>query len=449
MALTSDELDILAKLQRKLAATKSADDRLLRYYEGRQRLEQIGIAIPASLQRFLVVVNWPRVVVDTIDSRQQVRSLILPGEETADPQLQAIYDASNLAAHLKMFNRDRMIYGRAFMSVGTNEKARALPLIRVESPREMAALVDVRREVATAAARFYGEDEDSGVSPTNATLYLPNATAWCEWRGGKWVEIDRDVHKLGAVPVVMHLNRRMSGAWVGESQMTDIIPLTDAAARTMTNLQFNIEAHGMPRKYMSGVQRGDFVDAQGNPIPAWEAYFDAIHALTNPNAKVGQLDAADVSNFKTALDMYGGQASTVTGFPARYFGLHSVNPPAEGAIRADEALLTRSVESQNAEVGTTLGWTAGLAMRLATGEWVQGNRIRVDWHDPATPTVAQRMDAVVKAKSQGILSREGAWDELGWPEARKAKERAYFAAEAADPILAGIIDKVSNASGGV
>lgn len=449
MALTSDELELLAKLQRKLESTKFADDRLLRYYEGRQRLEQIGIAIPASLQRFLVVVNWPRVVVDTIDSRQQVRSLILPGEETADPQLQAIYDASNLAAHLKMFNRDRMIYGRAFMSVGTNEAARSLPLIRVESPREMAALVDVRREVATAAARFFGEDETTGVTPTHATLYLPNATIWCEWRGSKWVEIDRDPHNLGAVPVVMHLNRRMSGAWVGESQMSDIIPLTDAAARTMTNLQFNIEAHGMPRKFMLGAQKGDFVDAQGNPIPAWEAYFDAIHVLTNPNAKVGQLDAADVTNFKTALDMYGGQASTVTGFPARYFGLHTANPPAEGAIRADEALLTRSVESQNAEVGTTLGWTAALAMRLATEEWVQGNRIRVDWHDPATPTVAQRMDAVVKAKSQGILSREGAWDELGWSEARKAKERAYFEAEAADPILAGIIDKVSNATGGV
>jgi hypothetical protein len=29
----------------------------------------------------------------------------------------------------------------------------------------------------------------------------------------------------------MHLNRRMSGSWVGESQMTDIIPLVDSAAR--------------------------------------------------------------------------------------------------------------------------------------------------------------------------------------------------------------------------
>ena len=29
--------------------------------------------------------------------------------------------------------------------------------------------------------------------------------------------------------------------------------------------------------------------------------------------------------------------------------------------------------------------------------------------------------------ASGILSREGAWDELGWSEARKDKEREYFA----------------------
>ena len=35
-----------------------------------------------------------------------------------------------------------------------------------------------------------------------------------------------------------------------------------------------------------------------------------------------------------------------------------------------------------------------------------------------------------------MLSREGYWDALGWSEARKAKERAYFDQEmSSDPIL--------------
>jgi hypothetical protein len=446
--LTPVEVTTLERLMRQWQSSQNDDELLLRYYLGRQRVEQLGMAIPPSMRRFLVITNWCRVVVDTIESRQQVRSLILPGEETADPQMRSIWDASNMDAHVKMFNRDRMIYGRGFLSVGANEDDPSLPLVRVESPREMAALVDVRKERVEAAARFYGADEDRGISPTRVTLYMPNATVWlAKDTDGRWVEQDRDDHRLGAVPVVMHLNRRQSGSWLGESQMTDLIPLVDSAARSLTNLQFAQEAHGIPRMFMTGVTKGDFIGEDGKPIPMFEAYFDAIHTLTKENAKVGQLEAADLKNFETAMQVYRTEAAMVTGFPGRYFGLTTTNPPAEGAIRADESQLVESVDSQNTEVGVTLGWAGALAMRFATGEWVKGNRIKVDWQDPATPTVAQREDALSKRRAAGVLSREGYWDELGWSEARKAKERAYLDAEAADPVLTAIAGAAASDAG--
>lgn len=116
-------------------------------------------------------------------------------------------------------------------------------------------------------------------------------------------------------------------------------------------------------------------------------------------------------------------------------------------MHADESQLNQSVESQNIEVGTTLGWVGALGLRFATGEWVPGNRVRVDWFDPATPTVSQREDALAKRRAAGVLSREGYWDELGWSEARKAKERAYFAAEQSDPVLERITRDLIDASG--
>lgn len=438
MALTDDELALVVDLERELRRTQKADILMQRYFQGQQRVEQLGMAIPPEMRKFLLVTNWPRVVVNTIGARQRVRSLILPGEETADPDLQAIWDANNLAAHLKMFNRDRMVFGRSFMSVGANDDEPELPWVRVESPLAMAALVDIKTEMMIAAARFY-RPVRTGRSYTNITLYLPNSTLHLKRdQAGKWVEdeAERDDHGLGAVPIVMHLNRRLSGQWEGESEMSDIIPLTDGAARSLTNLQFAQEAHGIPRMWMSGVAKGDFVDKNGKPIPQWEAYYDAIHTLTSKDASIGQLTAADLKNFETALSIYGKQASIVTGFPARFFGLTSVNPPSGDAIRGEEATLVTSVEDQNDEVGMTLGWAAALALRVATGESVSGNRVRVDWFDPATPTIAQREDALFKRRSAGVLSREGYWDELGWSEARKAKERAYLAAEAAaDPEL--------------
>lgn len=449
MALTPSEIALIEELKENHDNRFFTDERLYRYFYLKQRIEQLGMAIPPNMRNFLVVANWPRVVVRTISSRQRLRALILPGEETADPKLRAIWDASNLSAHTKMLRRDTLICGRGFMSVGTNEKNKELPIVRVESPREMEALIDTRREEMIAAARFYGKDKN-GDGPTNITLYLPEQTIWVgKDSQGRWAEIDRDVHGLGAVPIVMHLNERMSGAFEGQSELTDIIGLTDSVARSLTNMQFAQEAHGVPSVWMTGVAKGDFQASDGSPLSQFDAYYDVIKMLTNPNAKVGQLMGADLKNFETAMKVYGTQAAVSYGFPARYFGITTSNPPAEGAIRADEIELINGVEDKNEAEGMVLGWMGALAYRFATGKWVEGNRVRADYFDPGTPTVAQRADALSKLRATGDISREGMWDELQWSEARKAKERQYLEAEEANGfvnrLLAPSPDQVNNA----
>lgn len=443
MALTPSELDLIERMRLAQGQRRVPDILNERYREGEARIEHLGMAIPPEMRRFLVFINWIDTVVTSHTDRQQVRSIILPGEESTDPQLRAIWDASNMDAKVPMFSDDSWTYGRSFISVGANESNSSLPLVRVESPQEMCAIVDVRREAITAAARIYGTDE-MGNGPTNVTLYLPNETVWVEKRQGRWYEVDRDIHKLGVVPVIMHLHRDRTGRWSGRPGINIVIPLVDSVTRAMTNMQFAQEAAGIPRMFMTGVSQGDFVGADGKPIPRFEAYFNAIHMLGKEGAKVGQLTAADLKNFETAVTVNGKLAASLTKLPPDYFGITTTNPSGEGAIRAAEARLIRSVEAQNTQLGMSLGWAQALALRFATGEWVEGNRVRVDWFDPATPTVAQRMDAVVKAKASGVLSREGSWDELGWSEARKAKERAYFESEASDPVLMAIANQAAS-----
>ncbi len=432
--LTPEDKDLIAELQAELRRTSRTDLLMWRYYRLQQRLEHLGMAIPPAMRRFLVISNWCRVAVDVPVARQQLRAMILPGEEEADPTLRAIADANNLDSHIRMFSRDAKIFGRSFMSIGTNEDSPELPLMRVEPPRAMAALVDIRTERMRAAARFY--TAKNRLTASMLTLYLPGETKHVERGKNGWEQVgDTEEHDYD-VPVVMHLNRRISGEWDGESQLTDMIPLVDAAGRSMTDMQFAQEAHGVPGLWATGVTQKDFVDDKGEPIPQFEAYFDVIKMLSSEGAKWGQFTAADLKNFETALRVYGQQASIVTGFPARYFGITSANPPTEGSIRAEEAQLVRAVEMDNADLGMVLGWAGALAYQFATADEVKGNRVKLDWFDPGTPTTAQLMDAVVKAKASGILSREGSWDELGWSEARKSRERGYFEREAsADPEL--------------
>ena len=73
------------------------------------------------------------------------------------------------------------------------------------------------------------------------------------------------------------------------------------------------------------------------------------------------------------------------------------------------------------------------------------NQIKTEWHDPGTPTFAQKADALQKMHGGGpIVSREGSWDELGWSDARKERERGYFEDEAQDPYLARLTAKESD-----
>ena len=436
--LPLDESKLVDDLSRRLFTSYADDQRFDRYYEGTQRLAHIGLAVPPELRKFETVLNWCRTVVDSVSDRMRMKAFYLPGEDRASEALRESWDYNNLDSESIAHHQEMLILGRGFVSVGANEEDPEFPLIQVENPRELAVDIDHRHRRLRAAVRVMPSENGSPGSPSSAVLYLPDATVRVERYQGRWAVVDRDDHRLGRVPLVMFLNRRRVGQWTGVSEMVDAIPLVDAAARSLTNLQLAGETHSVPQKYVLGMSKGDFVDAEGKPIPAWEAYFNAIWANQNKDAKVGQFAASDLSNFHNTVDHYASKLAGLYGLPARYVGITSVNPAAEGAIRAEEARLILNVEKKAALAGDGWGWVMGLVERFRTGEWVSGSRIKTDWFDAGTPTYAQRADALTKMynSGQGILSREGVWEELGWPEARMERERSRFEAEARAGLVA-------------
>ena len=436
--LPLDESKLVDDLSRRLFTSYADDQRFDRYYEGSQRLAHIGLAVPPELRKFETVLNWCRTVVDSVSDRMRMKAFYLPGEDRASEALRESWDYNNLDSESIAHHQEMLILGRGFVSVGANEEDPEFPLIQVENPRELAVDIDHRHRRLRAAVRVMPSENDAPGTPSNAVLYLPDSTMRLKRHQGRWVVEDRDDHGLGRVPLVMFLNRRRVGQWTGVSEMVDAIPLVDAAARSLTNLQLAGETHSVPQKYVLGMSKGDFVDAEGKPIPAWEAYFNAIWANQNKDAKVGQFAASDLSNFHNTVDHYASKLAGLYGLPARYVGITSVNPAAEGAIRAEEARLILNVEKKAALAGDGWGWVMGLVERFRTGEWVSGSRIKTDWFDAGTPTYAQRADALTKMynSGQGILSREGVWEELGWSEARMERERSRFEAEARAGLVA-------------
>lgn len=453
MALSSEQSALVTKLNAQLDALGRDDERLSKYYEGSQVLEHIGLAVPPELRKFETVINWSRVTVDSVEQRLRVKDFILPGDTLSSDVLREHWDANNLDSESALAHKDTLIYGRGFVCIGSNDEDKDHPLITVESPREMTATIDPRTRRISSALRVYGGTKEDP-TPKYATLYEPNSTVWLEKQQGSWAETERDNHNLGRVPIVMFLNRRRTGDWLGVSEMKDVIPLVDSAARAITNLQIALETHAVPQKWVLGMSKGDFVDGEGNPIPAWQSYYSAIWANQNKDAKVGQFSATDLKNFHDTINHYGQMVSSVTGLPTRYLGQTSVNPAAEGAIRADESRLVLNAEGKASNWGDGWAWVMGIAERFRTGQWPLANQIKTEWFDAGTPTFAQKADALTKlyANGQGVIARESVQDEMGWSQAKKDRDREYRDAENQDPYLARLDAKepvnVAAATGG-
>lgn len=450
--LSDDDKATISRLTSQIWRHRRQVELLDAYYEGTQRLEHIGIAVPPELRRFETVVNVPRMAVDEPEHRQGLKGFQRSGKFGVDRGLQEGWEYNNLDSQSSLAHKDARTHGRAFVTVSTNADDAEQPLITIEPVAAFGVEADTRQRRFTSALRLY---KDPVARTTHCTLYQPEVTRWLRREGAVWVdEEDPDEHQLGRLPVVMLRNRPRTGRLFGVSEMADVMKLADAIARMVTNMQVAGEALAVPHRWATGLKKDDFVDKKGRPVPVWEAYLTVMKMSQNPNAKFGSFVAADLKNFTDAVDSMMAWCASVLGLPTRYAGQQSVNPATEGAIRADEARLIKNVERMNTHDGAAWSWVQGIRERFTTGEWPANNSIRALWFDPATPTISQRADATLKLYQGGVLSREGTWDELGWDEPRKDRERAYFDAEARDPLLdkigatLGRQDAVNDADGG-
>jgi len=453
--LSKPEEATFNRLYNKLRRDQRDLQRFGNYYEGTRHLDQLGISVPPELEQFVIMVNWPRIVADSLEERIDLEGFRLPGQDKRDPGLWRVWQYNNLDEESQLAHLDALVFGRAYVCVGTNEDDDQMPLVTVESPLEMTHEIDRRTRKVRAAMRYYREKDEEGLQVDRAVLYLKDETIWLEkrWTGLNrgWTVVDRDLHELGRVPVVPLINRARVSDRDGISELADVIDLTDAAARALTLAQLATEILSVPQRAVLGAKEEDFVGPDGKILPKWEAYFGAIWALENPEAKVTQFAAADLMNFKNIVDHYASMVSSITGLPLRFFGQNTANPPSAEGIRADEARIVKRAERRHRAWGGAWEEVSRLIKLFQTGEIPDAwNELETIWRDPATPTKAQAADAAVKLVQANILPVEAAWEEMGYSqtkitELRKMRERQL----AQTDLLARQINDYRNPAGGV
>ncbi len=417
------------------------------YYDAERRPDAIGLAVPPEMRRLLAHVGYPRLYVDAIAERQELEGFRMGGVDSGDAQLWDWWQANGLDVEATLGHTDALIYGRSYITVSAADPRSGsfmdpdVPVIRVEPPNSLHAVIDpLTRNVTKAIRAVYDDDRSTLLA---ATLYLPDETLYWVRDKGKWALTSRIRHGLGFTPVIPMANRTRLSDLYGTSEITpELRSVTDAAARILMNLQATAELMAIPQRLIFGVKPEDLGVDPETGKQLFDAYMARILAFEDADAKATQFPAAELRNFVDALDALDRKAAAYTGLPPQYLSFGSDNPASAEAIQAAEQRLIKTVDRRNKLFGGAWEQAMRVAYKIAKGGDIPAEMYRLEtvWRNPGTPTYAAKADAATKlyANGQGIIPRERARIDLGYSITEREEMRAWDAEENPLGQLAGM-----------
>jgi hypothetical protein len=400
-----------------------------RYYAGEQPLSYMDPELVRELGHRIrpVVLNWPRLVVDSLEERLDVEGFRFAGDTDASKLLWEWWQANDLDEQSSQGHIDALVQRRAFVIVGSGDSKGDAPVITVESAEQVTASFDPRTRSVRAALKAWKDEEAGG---EYATLYLPDATHFYGTdERNQWVELDRDEHRLGVVPVVPLVNRALTMKPEGVSELADVVPISDAACKVATDMMIAAEFHAMPRRWVVGMGADEFTDAQGRPLSEWSRIAGRVWAHEDEAVKMGQFPEADLSNFHSTINALARLVASMAGLPVDFLGLATENPPSAEARRAGLERLVKRAERRQRAFGGSWERVMRTAL-LVAGEDVDATGLETIWRDASTPTVAQKADAAVKLHAEGIVPTRQVREDLGYTQAQIDRMETLDDAEA-------------------
>lgn len=397
------------------------------YLTGKQPLAFLTTQARDATKLGRMASNIPAVQVNALAERLRVTDLTLAGK--SDPALWADYQANDLDQLLPLAFREALGLGSSYAIVW-DRTGRAKPKVSIESATQVVLDVDPgSRETVSALKRW------SANGMTHARLYLPDAvipfTADGEAAAGGWREGAHVANPLGVVPVVEFRNsRRLLGP--GVTEIEDLKPLVDALNKILADLMVGSEFYARPRRWATGVEMGS--DDDGNPVNPFPEG-DRMMIAEAVESRFGSLPAADLASYEAAVRIILGQIMAVSALPAHYLGALTGQAPGADGLRAAEAALSAGAESKQTMFGRPIEAIGRLMVGIRTMTDPDSHEVRVRWADPATRSVAQEADAVVKLHAEKLLPTDYALAKLGYDSDAIKEIRTARRAEAADNLI--------------
>lgn len=426
--------DVIKDLSEKLDWTAPALATLDNYWNGTQPAAFLSPEASRALGNRMrtLAVNFPRLAVDALEERLQVTGFQFDNADRPDQELWKIWTRNRMVDASAQAHTDALVYGRSFVMVWSRPDGS--PSITIESPKNMAVAHNpLTREVDAAFKRWSLNGKGYGVLYLADQIVKVESTATVSdevFPSTGWKVVETIPNPLGVVPVVPILNRGRLAELDGVSEMGDLLDLSDALNKLISDMMVTSEFFARPRRWVTGLEIVE--DEDGNAVNPFSDEAGKLWQSEDPDTKFGQFEPARLDGYADAVALITQQIGALSTLPPHYLGLNGDQPPSADSIRSAEASLVSRVYTIQRTFGTAWADVA----RLIVGVRDQVDPLTVDiepiWASPETRTPAQSADAAQKLRQIGVPLQVVLSDVLGMTPEQVERVREASRAEALD-----------------
>ena len=406
--------DVHVSFDTLVASVPVSDSRFESYYEGNVTLDALGISLPPAARVLEMAAPFPKLAVDVLAEVLTPEGYLLGDDRDTPALLRRWWQVNDMDTTVRLAITEALVQGSAYFVIG--EGTSDAPRITAHPRRGMSVRRDHMGRVVEAVRQYGPPDE------RHAAHYQAGQTDYYRHNGCRWVLVDTIRHGLSAPPVVPMVNMLRLGDVDGRSEIAEVAKLSDAASRSLTNLQVAQELLAMPTRYLFGEGLETLRDQAGNPVDKIAAYFGRF--ITGPSdAKAGQIPGADLSQIINSYKLYAQSVSAITGIPPSMLGISTDNPSSAEAMKVAKERLISRAEVKQQLFGDALEEVARLSLEYM-GREVDVATLEVQWRDPATPSASSKAANMLQAHAQGVIGPETAREALSLTPEQKAREAA-------------------------
>lgn len=436
----------LATLLERMDAKASETQELSDYYAGKQPISFVAPEVRTQTDGRLtsLVVNYPRRVVDAVAQRLAIGGFSVNRQHV--PRLWELWRQTGMDTASEVVNVEALVSGRSYVICWAD--ANGNPTASAHSAAETFVLHDPGTRARVAAVRRWQETPDLArlvyFEPTRVRTYTTGSVTTA---ASGWEQTNTYPNPFGVVPVVPFVNRGRLSSMDGESEMADVLPISDAINKISTDMMTASEFAALPRRWATGVQLPETVDEDGEPtglVDTSQMFSQAVArvwAVEEEGARLGQFPEAQLMGFTTAMKQLVQALGAMSGLPPHYLGLASDQLPSGDSRRAAEASLVGRVYQVQRSFGPSYAEVMRLLSAADVGYFDPAlNTVETQWRDPENVTDASIADAVTKLYGSGLLPYRAALAKLGYaPDEidRLQAQRTSEAIEQAATKLAG------------